>query len=299
VAERVEGAGVSDGPDFLVIGAQKCGTTTLYEDLRAHPGVALLEKESSLLNLPDAATDAGARRYREVFQALPSGRVTGEVTTRYAMRPLHDSASVADAVLAGIKVIYIVRDPVARAISHHHHLMHARSLRGSFDEMLLDYPEIVDNSCYASQLRPWIRAFGRDNVLVIRFEDYVTDRGAGVTEVFEFLGLPHHAPRDPDHAHNRASDRRVAKGGWARFRATAAYRRVLRPMLPEAARRRLTRVVLPPAVETRGWPSPETLARMLAQLEPEVTQLAQILDTELWWDLRKYVVAPDGRQGDG
>jgi hypothetical protein len=275
VASVLGGTGVSGVPDFLVIGAQKCGTTTLYQDLRAHPAIHVGHKESTWL------LDARPTRSFE----RPSGHVAGEVTTDYSMLPKIDAASRARSRLETVKVIYIVRDPVARVISHHHHHLAAELVDPDIDVAVHECPELVDNSRYATQLAPWLDAFGHQNVRVVRFEDYMGDRVAGSRELQEFLGVEVRSIADLDVAHNASTEKRVATGRWARFRTSRLYHDVIRRALPEPARRRVARRVLPSPIERPAPPDPDTLAWLVAELAPEVERLAGMLDTEPWWDL--------------
>jgi hypothetical protein len=275
---------VSAGPDFLVIGAQKCGTTTLYEDLRSHPQIVLKEKEQAGLLDNDLGTAPGRRRYLAAFPAMPAGVVAGEVSTRYAMRPEIDAASLAREVLDDVKVVYIVRDPIARVISHHHHFVHAGRVEADIDRAVRERRDLVDNSRYASQLRPWLEAFGRDSVHAVRFEDYTADRSAGVREVQRFLGVPEREPVEPDVVHNAAANRTVASRAWSRVRWSRAYLAV-RPLIGERLRHRLASLVVRPSPERPAGPSADTLAWLVSELAPEVSELAALLGTEKWWDL--------------
>lgn len=171
-------------PDLIVIGAQKCGTTTVYEDLGAHPSISLTDKESSVLL---AARESDMRTaYARV--PVPEGSFLAEVSTEYAMRPLRDVARTAAAVAPEASVAYIVRDPVARVISHHHHEMAARTLSVGIDDAVREHRQLIDYSRYAFQIRPWLDAFGPHRVHVLRFEEYMSDRATGSARLYSILG---------------------------------------------------------------------------------------------------------------
>ena len=107
-------------PHFLVIGGMKCGSTTLYRDLLGHPDIYLHDKELNVL----VREGVDARQYASHFVAAPVGAVCGDVSTTYSMLP--DYSGVADRAARMLngptKVIYLVREPVDRAISHHRHM---------------------------------------------------------------------------------------------------------------------------------------------------------------------------------
>ena len=263
-------------PDFLVVGAQKCGTTTLYHDLRSHPQVHLAEKESTWL------LSAGSPR---VEGDVPDGHLTGEVSTHYTMLPKIDGASAARRPLQTVKIIYIVRDPVARVISHHHHHLAARLVDPDINVAVRETPEARRQQPLRHADPALGRSLRRGSVRVVKFEDYVADRQAGVAAIQDFLGLTQHALSDPATAHNTHTEKRVATGGWRRIRQSSTYQSVLRPLLSEDVRRRLGRALLPTPIPRPEPPDRKTVAWLLSELEPEVEQLRALVPNGPCWDL--------------
>jgi hypothetical protein len=292
-------------PDFLVIGAQKCGTTTLYEDLRSHPDIGIADKESSVLAGDDSlerdsvsVRDALLRRYRVELPHRPPGGVLGEVATSYAMLPMHsDVVDNAAMLVPGAKIIYIVREPLSRVISHHHHDFGLGLVGPDINLAVHHHAPLLDNTRYATQIKPWLDAFGRDSVLVLRFEDYIADRQAGANTVFEFLGLSPFSLPHPDDVHNAADAKHVAVGRAGRLAQTKLYRSTLRKLAPESLRRAVATRLLPKAPPRPAPPRPETVAFILDQLWPEVDQLASLLKTDPWWQPTE-VDAPSAVRGD-
>lgn len=268
---------MSRAPDFLVIGAQKCGTTTLFEDLRAHPHVHLLPKEASALV---TASDSGS--YRRRFTGTDG--LVGEVSTQYSMKPDVDVAGVAAEWAPEARIVYIVREPIARVVSHHHHDFALGLVGPDVDRAVLEHPSLVQNSRYATQLRPWLRAFTRERVHVIRFEDYVAARESEVARLCLFLGLEPHV-FDSSLVANAAGGKVVATGRWDRLSRNRAYRALARPLMSERARRSLMSRVLPSAPPRPDPPSRTTLDHLVEELRPEVEDLAEMLGTQPWWDL--------------
>ena len=236
-------------PDFWVIGAQKCGTTTLYEDLRLHTSVELAAKESSVLIGAGLTSTDLHRRYEKTFEKTPDGGIRGEVSTRYAMLPSSPGVpEAAVSVAPDARIVYLVREPLARVISHHHHDFTLGLTGPDIDEAVYTHPPLIDNTRYATQVEPWMTAFGKDRVLVVRFEDYMSDRAAGLADILAFIGAPEHETIDPgDVAHNAAETKHVAIGRWRRISQSSLYRDVVRPLMPEVIRRRVNQVVLPKA----------------------------------------------------
>lgn len=271
-------------PSFLVVGAQKCGTTTLYEDLRSHPEIFLPDKESSGLIDLDPDDTASVQKYARTFESA-GGMTTGEVSTLYSMWPKSGIAESARKILGTIPIFYIVREPVSRVISHHHHEYSSGSMGPDIDVEVRKCPELIDNSRYASQIRPWIESFGVANVHIIRFEDYVANRQAGAASLFRLLGRSPWELPTVDKAFNTATDKFFATGHWRGLSRNAGYRRLLRPLISERTRRWVMRLVLPKAPDRPSPPSAHTVDEIVRSLRPEMMALARITECEAWWDL--------------
>ncbi len=199
------------GPSFLIIGAQKGGTTSLFDYLAEHPGVnAPRYKEVHYFDrYPD-------RPWSHYLSSFPLGdAMTGEATPYYLFHPF-----VAERVARALpeaKLIAMLRDPVDRALSHHNHNVAMGSEDLPFEEALdaeearlagaeaelarpgaLHYGHrhhsYVARGRYAEQLERWYAHFPREQVLVMSSEDFFADPAAGYAESLRFLGLPEHDP---------------------------------------------------------------------------------------------------------
>lgn len=202
-------------PDFVVIGAQKAGTSSLYGQLAAHPSVVgAIRKEVHHFDRPGATLAA----YRAWFPrratlervARRTGRgITGEATPYYLCHPAVPGRM--RAVLPDVRLVAVLRDPVARAISGYHHAVRvgdeARPIEVALDpgaaeelppaaaEHWYDAPDCplrrhgyLARGRYAEQLERWFAVYPRAQVLVI---DSDTLRGGRVPdEVLRFLELP-------------------------------------------------------------------------------------------------------------
>lgn len=276
-------------PRFLIIGAMKSGTTSLYRDLCANPVVFMPDdKEPHSLCGNHVLTDAGRAEYERYFAKARPEQICGEASTGYTKSPDHPGVpGRAQQVLGGnLKLIYLVREPVARIISHHHH-SHSTGVFDSADIniALHRFPQMIDWSRYAMQARLWIEAFGRDNLLIMRFEEYVADRRSGVEIASRFLGIePRPDLIDVQKIHNRSAGKPVARGVMRRFIDGPLYRGILRPLIPRSAKNRLRDALLPRAASALAPPSPETVAWIIEQLRDDMEDLRLLLqrDSAVW-----------------
>jgi hypothetical protein len=266
-------------PDFLIIGAMKAGTTSLYLDLSQHPGIFFPTlKEPGNLAHDEVLTAAGRAAYAAIYRRSGPDQLAGDASTDYAKLPgITGVAPRARQVLgASSRIVYLVREPVSRAVSHHHHLVARRLAPANFEAALETVPGLVDFGCYGRQIEPWIDTFGLDSVLVARLEDYSANRQATVEMVLNHLGVAAMTVFRDDVGNNSEVDP-PAWGGSARVRDNRAYRRLLRPLLPEAARRRLRRAVLPAPAPRPDPPTPATVQALVARFEADEQRLRGLI----------------------
>ncbi len=218
-------------PDFLCIGAMRCGTTTLWEMLRRHPRVFMPErKEIHFFDNRDGQYDAGLGWYREQFRAAPDGAVRGEFSPAYIF--VEEACERIRAALPDTRLVAILRDPVARAWSHywfsvrqgHETLSFERALDGeadrlrtgtSMDVRMFSY---VARGRYLQQLLRFERAFSREQICVVLFEDLMADPVPVLARVCAHIGVE--ASALPPEA-GTASRNRAVYPRWARLHVAA------------------------------------------------------------------------------
>ncbi len=268
-------------PDFLIIGAMKSGTTTLYRDLMAHPRIFMsTPKEPHNLCDDRVLTDTGRAEYAALFKSAGGEQLAGEASTGYTKLPDYPGVPArASAVLpAHFKVIYIVREPVSRAISHHTHATASGVVTDPVDVAMRQHPMFINWGLYAMQIQPWLDALGPDRVRIIRFETYVGRRTAGVEDVSRFLGIdPRPDLIQVEKVFNKSDGKAVGKGVWGKFRKTSLYRGVIRPLLPVSARDRLRDSLLPTAPPKPAPPTLETIDYLIERLAPDAERLARLM----------------------
>jgi hypothetical protein len=202
-------------PDFLIIGAQKGGTTYLYNILRRHPCFKpAVKKEIHFFDTP------GFRRgldwYRTHFpqQQEVDGRrvITGEASPYYLFFP-YTARRVAESIPRA-KLIALLRNPVDRAYSDYQHTfrqghetlgfgealeLEEERLRGEKEKILADesYRSInyrrysyLSRGIYVDQLKEWHRYFDPEQLLILKSEDFFAGPSETVDIVLEFLDLP-------------------------------------------------------------------------------------------------------------
>lgn len=192
-------------PDFVVIGAMKCGTSALHAHLDLHPQIAMAPgKELNFFFGSSQAPDVepsqwwrhgqwhrGLQWYAEQFPA--GAQLRGESSPGYTAPGRTEVAERMRRVLPGVRLIYLVRDPVARAASQWDHHVRDGSEPLPLDEALLD-PErqYLARSRYVERLRPFLDTFDPAQLLIVVNERLQRDPRNQLRRIFEHVGA------DPD-----------------------------------------------------------------------------------------------------
>ena len=209
-------------PDFMIIGAMKCGTTSLHKILDQHPDVFMPGGEVKFFTIDDfeqqrqffPKTDQGwvdhdykekyglyCRWYEELYEGLSDELIKGEDVPSYL--PSKKAPSRIADLFPEVKLIAILRDPVDRAYSHYWHNIRSYNEIYRFDDALRHSPKLlIDRSCYKSQILRYLDYFDREQLLVVLFEQFTANPVKTVREVSEFIGIPEQSNFDfvPAHA---------------------------------------------------------------------------------------------------
>lgn len=257
-------------PNFLIIGAMKAGTTTLYRDLVQHPEIFLpQEKEpETLVRFGDDERRILAD-YQSLFRPAARRQILGEASTAYTKRP--DFEGVAERALRicgpQLKLIYISREPISRIVSQYKHELALGLVGGPLDDAVTRHSRFVDYSKYNWQISPWIAAFGEANLLRLDFEDYVANRKSVVDRVLRFIGASPLDDLDYSSAFNTAEGKLVARGLWETLVGSRLYQRLIKPMVPFWVRQRISGAVLSPAPVDDSQLSVATRTKLMLELQ--------------------------------
>jgi hypothetical protein len=263
-------------PNLLIIGAAKAGTTSLHEYLALHPQVFMSEtKELNFFNREDWRDLLP--RYRAYFPTEAS--VRGESTPGYSMDPWYPGVpGRAGELVPDARIVYLVRDPIARLTAQYVENFALRLEQRSFADALRDFdaPEnrVVMASRYAFQIDRWREHFPDERILVLDQRALLTERLATLRETFAFLGVdPDFTTPEFDRLHNvRSNKMRANRAGlWLHERGLLERaRRATRP-LPDRLREPLKTLVADPV------PTPELDPALRAELEAHLHDDAERL----------------------
>jgi hypothetical protein len=197
-------------PDFILIGAQKCGTSSVHYILDHHPKVFIPKGEVFFFDVDDveqhpdffvptpggwtdhdfwANLDTYLPWYRRLFEAAEEGQLRGEDSTTYL------ASRVAPERIARLaprcRLIAMLRDPVARAWCHYWHGVATGRATLSFEKTLLHRPgNILRRGFYAEQLERYLRYVPREQLKVVLFEEFIKEPQRVTDDLCAYLGLP-------------------------------------------------------------------------------------------------------------
>jgi hypothetical protein len=177
-------------PDFLVIGAMKAGTTSLYHYLAAHPDVFMASVKELDFFVETANWRRGLNWYARQFNRARGAAAAGEASTAYSKHPIVPGVPERIAtVIPRCKMIYVLRDPIDRIRSHYQHRVAIGSERARIEDAVIENPIYVACSRYASQIERYLDHFPREQLLLITAENLRGDRAATMRRVFGFIGV--------------------------------------------------------------------------------------------------------------
>ena len=179
-------------PNFLIIGAAKGGTTSLYNYLRQHPDIYM-----SPMKEPNYFTDEdqlfGKRsvrarsEYERLFAEVNGERAIGEATPRYlnaigGVRRIH-------ADLPGVRLIATLRQPAERGFSAYQARFTDSSEFAPVEEVMQPGNYQYESGLYHAKLQRYFDTFPREQIKVILFDDLIAKPEETVRSLFEFLGV--------------------------------------------------------------------------------------------------------------
>ena len=202
-------------PNFVIIGAMKCGTSTLHDQLAAQPGFFLTDpKEPNYFSDPEQFA-RGASWYASLFDGAAEGELRGESSTHYTKLPTYpETVARLAAAVPEVRCVYVMRHPVDRLVSHYIHEWSERTITTTLDQAARDVPRLVEYGCYAMQLAPFLERFGRDRVLPVFFERLMAEPQAEFERIGRFLGHPGPLRWETDREARNVGSQRMRDSAW-------------------------------------------------------------------------------------
>lgn len=285
-------------PNFLIVGAAKCGTTSLYEYLKVHPEVFMPKrKEPNFFAGPSQGNKVSEKEYISLFSRVEREKAIGEASVAYLFAE-GTPARIYEHLGPRTKILIILRNPVDAAYSLWGHKRREGGEKLEFQEAVESEPQRIrdpdfiknctgwlysyaylERARFACQVQNYISQFGSEQVKVLIFEEFFSDPVKWYSEVCRFLGVSDDY-QPSFQVHNSTGS---VKSTWLRDIAIErrAWKEPLKLVIPRSARRWMQNKVywwnrkrsldntpIPLQIRKKVW----------KLLEEDVTELERILD---------------------
>jgi hypothetical protein len=289
---------MSNCPDFLIIGAMKCATSSLHEQLALQPGIFMTELKEPNFFSNDEQYALGMEWYLSHFASAKPDEICGESSTHYTKLPTYpQTIKRIRQDFPDVKLIYVMRHPIDRLVSQYIHEWSQRFITVEINQAVDEYPELIAYSQYTMQLKPYFETFGQERVLPVFFERMITNPQDELERVCQFIGYEGKPVWDDElNAQNVSSDR-MRKSGWRDFLVEApGLKQLRRWLIPKSFRtwvRSLWTMKKKPELE------PQQVEKLRAIFDEDLAVLGSWLGIELSCDNFKAMVKTEPRDWVG
>lgn len=276
-------------PNLVIIGGLKCGTTSLHHYLSLHPEIGMSRPKELNFFVSEINWPLGGDWYASRFSAADP--VRGESSPHYTNEPRFSGvAERMRDLIPETRLVYIVRDPIDRMLSHFLHNVAGGYEQRSLTEALADRESgYVHRGLYAMQLDPYLERFPREQIAIVTREELKAERRGTMRRLFAFLGVDD-GFSSPQFSREWETGSGKGGGGF-RLMDRAVRLPGLRSLdrrfdrLPEWLRWRVERLVHDPDRGAAPKPSlPDNLrAQLVERFSADVTRLEELAGRGFGW----------------
>lgn len=274
-------------PDFLLIGAMKAATSTLSAYFEDHPQTFMVPKAEPHYFSHDDKWEKGPDWYASFFDGVEPGQLIGEGSNSYtSVTRFPEAPGRIHSVAPEARLIYMVREPVGRIISHwiQARTDRARNVSASIDKAVLaERKRFVDPSRYWCQIERYLEFFPRERIFVGFLEDLQSDPQTFFASVCAFLEID--PVTRPERAkQNTSAGKQLPTQAFERVRGVPGLRQIAR-LVPRGARRSIQRRLFWRPMDDRPAFSPEVERQIRAELASDTARFLDFCSRPAdFWD---------------
>ncbi|MEA5553505.1 sulfotransferase [Anabaena cylindrica UHCC 0172] len=178
-------------PNLIIIGAMKSGTSSLHNYLNLHPEIQMSSLKELDFFILEKNWNQGLDWYSNQFPMNKEAKIFGESSPNYTKSHIFaDVPQRMASVLPDAKLIYILRDPIKRILSHYfHQFVDRQEMRSLIDALQDNNNNYINSSRYYWQLKDFLSIYKLDQVLILTLEELEKNRNKTLQKVFDFLGV--------------------------------------------------------------------------------------------------------------
>lgn len=176
-------------PDFIIIGAMKCATSSLHDQLALQKGIFMSTPKEPNFFSNDDVYQQGLDWYASLFAGTEQHMLCGESSTHYTKLPTYpETLDRMRSYLPDVRLIYVMRHPIDRLVSQYIHHWTEAEVSSDINTAIDKHPELFEYSCYAKQLAPFLNVYGPDRILPVFFESLTSRPQHELERVCQFIG---------------------------------------------------------------------------------------------------------------
>ncbi|GAB6139450.1 sulfotransferase [Methylosoma difficile] len=267
-------------PDFIIIGAMKCATSTLHSQLATQAGIFMSEPKEPNFFSDDSQYAKGLAWYESLFAHAQAGELCGESSTHYTKLPDYPHCVARlSAYAPQVKLIYVMRHPIDRLVSHYIHQWSQNVMACDINQAVDQYQELTAYSRYAMQLQPYIDCFGKQNILPVFFEAIKAQPQQQLEKIAEFIGYTQPVVWQKDLAAQNVSNERIRRfPGYQWLVESPFMTQLRRHLIPQALRDRVKKQL---TLQERPELDAAHVQQLTALFNEDLQQLGDWLDVDL------------------
>lgn len=273
-------------PNFMIIGGMKCATSTLHDQLAIQNGFYMTTPKEPNFFSNDENYEKGPTWYANLYQGAGDAEFIGESSTHYTKFPTYPKTidRIIDYGLADCKFIYIMREPVARLVSHYIHEWSQGIISCDIDSALEKHPELIDYSRYFFQLSHFLEKFPAKQILLVYFEHLSEFPQVELQRICNFLGYQGNPVWDDSMERKNVSSQRIKKFPFYEFVIESTLMaNIRRAVVPKKLRNHIKSKL---TMNTRPELSQASVERLEGIFDEDLGRLGSLLGYKL--DTKNY-----------
>jgi hypothetical protein len=293
-------------PNFLIIGAPKSGTTSLFYYLGQHPDIYFpARKELHYFSYPylkESSKGPGdvdtlsnlcknTEEYEAYYDEVKKESAVGEISPSYLH--YYNVADIIKSKLGLVKIVVVLRNPVEKAYSQYMHMVRdQRETMGFYDALLAENERkekgwggiwsYSGSSLYADGIEKYHSVFGKDNVKIILFEDMVDNTNTVVSELFSYLDVDSAIKSKTSTIYNRSGNSRSRMVSNF-FLKPNGIKKIIKTIIPERIRGSIRLTLLDLNIEKKELMDLKSKKYLIEFFRQDVARLEDILGKKLNW----------------
>ncbi len=267
-------------PDFIIIGAMKCATSSLHDQLSFQSGIHMSTPKEPNFFSDDAVFAKGLSWYSQLF-SRDNETINGESSTHYSKYPdLPETWSrMKSSGIDKQKFIYVLRDPIERLTSHYIHQWSQGVIHCDIDSAIEKHSELIDYSKYSMQLQRALEFFPKEQFLIVFSERFKSSAQEELELICDFIGYKKRPLWETDISSSNVSSKRVRKFPLYDILIESQLTTFLRrALVPKSIR---TKVRNSLTMKHRPELSTVSLDKLRSVFNEDLTDLSKVLGVEL------------------